>query len=119
SHSAPSSSSWSDANELVVRQAHHERLGTLVLSLSKDERTDMWSGTPLFPERASTMAGRVDNLYFFLLGVAVFFSLLIAGLIVYYAIKYRRRSPNDIGANIHGSLLLEIGWSGIPLLITM
>src|SRR5262245_35653708 len=79
----------------------------------------MWTGTPLFPERASTMAGRVDALYFFLVGLAVFFSLLIAGLIVFYAIKYRRRSPNEIGANIHGSLLLEIGWSGIPLLITM
>jgi cytochrome c oxidase subunit II len=79
----------------------------------------MWSGIPLFPERASTMAGRVDALYFFLVGLAVFFSLLIAGLIVFYAIKYRRRAPGDIGANIHGSLLLEIGWSGIPLLITM
>jgi cytochrome c oxidase subunit II len=79
----------------------------------------MWSGTPLFPERASTMAGRVDALYFFLVGLAVFFSLLIAGLILFYAVRYRRRSPDEIGANIHGSLLLEIGWSGIPLLITM
>jgi len=79
----------------------------------------MWSGTPLFPERASTMAGRVDALYFFLIGIAVFFSLLIAGLIVFYAVKYRRRAPAEIGADIHGSLLLEIGWSGIPLLITM
>ena len=36
----------------------------------------MWSGTPLFPPSASTMSGRVDALYFFLLTVAVFFSLL-------------------------------------------
>jgi len=42
----------------------------------------MWS-VPLFPASASTMAGRVDALYFFLIGVAVFFSALIAGLIVY------------------------------------
>ena len=79
----------------------------------------MWSGMPLFPERASTMAGRVDALYFFLIAISVFFSLLIAGLIVFYAVKYRRRTADEIGANIHGSLLLEIGWSGIPLLITM
>ena len=65
------------------------------------------------------MAGRVDALYFFLVGISVFFSLLIAGLIVFYAVKYRRRAPDEIGANIHGSLLLEIGWSVIPLLITM
>jgi cytochrome c oxidase subunit II len=79
----------------------------------------MWSGTPLFPEQASTMATRVDNLYFFLLGLTVFFSLLIAGLIVTYAIKFRRRSPDSIGAVIHGGLMLEIAWSVIPLMITM
>jgi cytochrome c oxidase subunit 2 len=74
---------------------------------------------PLFPERASTMAFRVDALYFFLLAVAVFFSLLIAGLIVFYAVKYRRRSPGSVGVSIHGGMLLEIAWSVIPLLITM
>jgi cytochrome c oxidase subunit II len=79
----------------------------------------MWSGIPLFPERASTMAGRVDALYFFLIAVSVFFSLLIAGLIVYYAVKYRRRAPNEIGATMHGSMLLEIAWSVVPLLIAM
>ena len=51
----------------------------------------MWSGTPLFPEAASTMARRVDALYFFLVGLTAFFSLLIAGLIVYFAVRYRRR----------------------------
>ena len=74
---------------------------------------------PLFPERASTMAWRVDALYLFLTAISVFFSLLIAGLIVYFAVKYRRRAPNAVGASIHGSLLLEIGWSVIPLIICM
>jgi cytochrome c oxidase subunit 2 len=79
----------------------------------------MWTGTPLFPEAASTMAPRVDALYFFLIGLAVFFSLLIAGLITYYALKYRRRSPRAIGAQSHGNLVLELAWTAIPLLITM
>jgi cytochrome c oxidase subunit 2 len=79
----------------------------------------MWSGTPLFPEAASTMASRVDALYFFLLGLTAFFSLLIAGLIVTYAVRYRRRTPDSIGARIHGGLFLEITWTVIPLLITM
>jgi cytochrome c oxidase subunit 2 len=79
----------------------------------------MWSGTPLFPERASTMAGRVDALYFALLGIAVFFSLLIAGLIVFYAVRYRRRTEDGVGARIHGGFALEITWTVIPLLITM
>jgi cytochrome c oxidase subunit 2 len=79
----------------------------------------MGSGTPLFPEAASTMASRVDNLYFFLLALTAFFSVLIAGLIVYYAVKYHRRTPDQVGAQIHGGLTLEIGWTVIPLLITM
>ena len=79
----------------------------------------MWSGTPLFPERASTIAGRVDALYFFLVAIAAFFSLLIAGLIVYYAVKYRRRAPDAVGTVVHGGIVLEIAWTVIPLLISM
>jgi cytochrome c oxidase subunit 2 len=79
----------------------------------------MWSGTPLFPEQASTMAGRVDALYFFLVAVSTFFSLLIAGLIVFFAIKYRRRAPQSVGAVIHGGLLLELAWTIIPFVISM
>src|SRR5437762_176942 len=74
---------------------------------------------PLFPERASTMAARVDSLYFFLLALSAFFSILIAGLIVYYAVRYRRRAPESIGENIHGGTILEITWSVVPLMITM
>jgi cytochrome c oxidase subunit II len=79
----------------------------------------MWSGTPLFPVGASTMASRVDALYFFVLSVSAFFSLLIAGLIVFYAVKYRRRTPNSVGTATHGGMLLEVGWIVIPSLIAM
>jgi cytochrome c oxidase subunit 2 len=79
----------------------------------------MWSGTPLFPERASTMAGRVDAIYFFLIAVSVAFSLLIAGLIVYYAVTYRRRGAGSIGEVVQGAMLLEVAWTVIPLLITL
>jgi cytochrome c oxidase subunit 2 len=79
----------------------------------------MWSGIPLLPQQASTMAARVDALYFFLIAVSSFFSLLIAGLIVYYAVRYRRRSAGEVGANIRGSLLLELTWTIVPFFITM
>ncbi len=79
----------------------------------------MWSGTPLFPESASTMASRVDALYFFLLAVSAFFATLIAGLIVFYAVKYRRRSPDAVGVNVSGGLALELTWTIVPLIITM
>ncbi len=79
----------------------------------------MWFGIPLFPERASTIAARVDALYLFLVALSAFFSILIAGLIVYFAIKYRRRNPDDVGAKISGGLALEVMWTIVPFLITL
>jgi len=77
------------------------------------------SESPLFPEAASTIATRVDALYFFLLGLAAFFSVLIAGLIIYFAIKYRRRSPREIGQHMETHYALEVTWTVVPFLITM
>ncbi len=74
---------------------------------------------PLFPERASTIAHEVDALYFFLVGLSGFFALLIAGLIVGFAIRFRRRHADEVGAEVHGGMLLEIGWTVIPFIITM
>jgi cytochrome c oxidase subunit 2 len=65
------------------------------------------------------MAPRVDALYFALVGLSAFMSLLIAGLIVYYAIKFRRRRPDAVGARIEGGLVLEITWTVIPLFIVL
>ncbi len=74
----------------------------------------MWS-LPLFPTNASTMAGRVDALYFFLVAVSAFFVVLIATLIVVFGIRYRRRAQGDVGAKVVPALALEITWTLIPL----
>ena len=79
----------------------------------------MRSGTPLFPEAASTMAPRVDALYLFLVGLTAFMTILIAALVVIFMIKFKRRDPNSIGARIHGGMALEIIWSIIPLFIVL
>jgi cytochrome c oxidase subunit 2 len=75
---------------------------------------------PLFPESASTLASEVDALYFFALAVSAFFSLLITALALYLFTRYRRRPDGpQVGDRIHGSTLLEIVWSVIPLVIVM
>jgi cytochrome c oxidase subunit 2 len=79
----------------------------------------MFTNFPFFPEQASTQAAQVDGIYFFMLAVTAFFSLLIAGLVVVFAIKYRRRHKDEVGADIHGSLALELLWTIIPFMITM
>jgi cytochrome c oxidase subunit 2 len=73
----------------------------------------------IFPEQASTIAARVDGLYTFLLGVAVFFSSLIFLLILYFAIKYRRRPGHTRAQQVGTNNLLETAWILIPLAITM
>ena len=73
----------------------------------------------LFPVQASTFAPDVDHLLYFLLAVAVFFSLAIFCSIFYFAIRYRRRSENELPRAIHGGMALEILWSVIPLGLTM
>ena len=79
----------------------------------------MLTELPLFPQQASVQAGQVDAIYFFMVAVTALFSLLIAGLIVFFAVKYRRRHDDEVGAAIHGSLALELLWTIIPLFIAM
>jgi cytochrome c oxidase subunit II len=68
-----------------------------------------------FPQQASSYAAHVDALYGFLIAVTAFFSLLIGTLVVVFAIRYRRRSPDEIATEVHESGALEIAWTIIPL----
>src|SRR5271168_2145894 len=72
----------------------------------------------LFPDAASSIAGTVDWLYAYMVLVSAFFSLLIAVLVVYFAVKYRRKDdtiPAPVDEHSIGGMLLEIVWSVIPL----
>ena len=73
----------------------------------------------LFPEQASTMAAQVDALFYFLCGLTIVFSTLIAGLILRFMVAYRRRAADEVPPGVHGSLLLEAAWSVIPFGLTM
>jgi len=76
-------------------------------------------GWPFVPEQASTVASKVDDLYLFLMIISIFFGVLIAGLVTYFFIRYRRRPDDKAPPHIHGSLLLELTWSVIPLVIVV
>src|SRR5207244_577211 len=82
------------------------------------DRKSIMNGFRLFPERASTVSHQTDALYLFLCTVSAFFSILIFVLIVYFAVKYRRRSavPPPI---VHTDLRLELVWTIIPLMIVL
>jgi cytochrome c oxidase subunit 2 len=74
----------------------------------------------IFPPRASAAAGEVDALYSFLLVVGVGMSALIFFCVFLFAIKYRRKSPDDpMPRPIHGSLPLELTWSVLPFFVML
>jgi cytochrome c oxidase subunit 2 len=72
---------------------------------------------PLAPERASSVAGEVDALFLFILGITALFAAGVWIALLFFAIRYRRRSDADRPAEIHGSLALELTWTLIPLAI--
>ncbi|MSV30051.1 MAG: cytochrome c oxidase subunit II [Bryobacterales bacterium] len=74
---------------------------------------------PLFPEQASSFASEVDALYFFLVALTAFFSVLIGGLVVFFAIKYRRRKNSPPAVIEAEGIALELTWSIIPLIISL
>ena len=78
----------------------------------------MLNDFPLWPQRASSLAGNVDALYIFLLIVSGLMTLLIFVAIVYFAARYRHRAGVQ-AEQIEGSIPLELTWSIIPLFVFM
>jgi len=79
----------------------------------------MQSWIPLVPESASTFSWKVDALYFYLSGVTLFFALLISAVLIFFVIRYRRRTPYEIPRPVAGSHKLETLWTVIPFIIAM
>ncbi len=79
----------------------------------------MFAGIPLLPEQASTLASRVDNLYFFIVAVTAFFGIVTSVVVIWFAMKYRTNDPLKVGARITGSIPLELAWSIIPFVISI
>ncbi len=72
---------------------------------------------PLQPPSASTISGGVDELYYLLTGITLFFTILIFSIIFYFMVKYRRRSPDEAAEQTHTNMFLELSWTIIPSLI--
>lgn len=69
------------------------------------------------PVQASTFAESTDNLYYFILALDVFFFVLVMGAMVYFMVKYRRRSKDQKTSSITHSGKLEFLWSAIPAIL--
>ncbi len=80
----------------------------------------MFAEIAFYPTQASTTATYVDTFFFFLVGVTGAVGLLVAVLLFYFSIKYRRR-PGDVGVPppTNPSRALEWFWTTTPLGVFM
>lgn len=70
------------------------------------------------PPGASTVSDKVDYVYYYIFWVSMFFLVLITLLLVWFAIKYRRKAPTDpmgVGPTHHTGL--EVAWSVLPMFL--
>lgn len=71
------------------------------------------------PTPASTYADQVDTLFFALMALTIFFSTLVFGLLIFFAVRYRRGNRVDRSHPLTHNTLLELTWSVGPLFLAM
>ena len=74
-----------------------------------------WSLLPT----ASNHAASLDNLYLFLTLVCGIAMVLTIGAQIYFMVKYKKRSDNDVTSPLKHSAKLEFGWSIIPTIFLL
>jgi cytochrome c oxidase subunit 2 len=81
--------------------------------------TTAFAGSSFLPPQGTAIAAEYDNLYAFIVWASAISCAILIGGMVYFAIKYKRRSNNDKTAYITHNGFLEFLWSFIPFIIFM
>jgi cytochrome c oxidase subunit 2 len=72
----------------------------------------------IFPDAASTAAGKVDAIYLFMVVLSVILSVFVAGLVTYLAIRYRRANKVNRDYVDHGNTIEFIAMAvSLPILM--
>ncbi len=71
----------------------------------------------MMPEQGTAIAKQIDNLYGFLVVVSFISCAILIGGMLYFAVKYKRKSQSDKTPYITHDTRLEVLWSVLPLII--
>lgn len=94
--------------------------GLLLSALTTALTTAGADATFWLPAQRSTFAGRVDNAFYVIFWICVLFFVLILAMATFMLVKYRRRGDNiRVPKSAHHNTLLEVTWSGIPMIIAL
>lgn len=74
-------------------------------------------GTLFFPAQSSTVAHKVDDLFYLIFWISTVFFALIVILMVWFVLRYRRRPGVEAQKTAHHNPWLEAAWSIIPGLL--
>jgi len=74
----------------------------------------LWNILNPFPAQNSTFASNVDNIYYFIFWLSMFFFVLVVALMIYFMVKYRRVEGQEPEKSPSHNTPLEVTWSVIP-----
>jgi cytochrome c oxidase subunit 2 len=74
---------------------------------------------PVAPPQASDFAVEVDNIFYALCGLTLFFTVVVLAVMLFLAVRYRRGSKYSRKGAVDEHLLLELSWSVGPLIIAI
>jgi len=77
------------------------------------------TGTLFLPPGQSTIAPEVDALFNFILYAGTIFFVIVVGVMIYFAVKYRRQGADAVTPDIAHNTRLEILWTVIPTLLVI
>lgn len=91
-----------------------------ILAQATTQASSASPATFWMPPQASTVAGGVDSLFYFIFWITVFFFVLILALMLYFVAKYRytEARPDADPAPSH-STALELTWTIIPTILVL
>jgi cytochrome c oxidase subunit 2 len=69
------------------------------------------------PDSVTEQGDRVKVLYAFTLAISMIVFVLVTCGIIWALFRYKRKSPDDMPEQIHGSSALEFAWTIIPIII--
>jgi cytochrome c oxidase subunit 2 len=72
-----------------------------------------------FPESVSTFGGEVDHVIWLIFYIVGFFFVVAEGLLVYFAVRYRRTRSNATAAYSRGDTPRQAAWILAPALVVL
>lgn len=84
------------------------------------QTTQTLAGKGLYlPPEASVQASGIDLLIHFIMAISILFTLIILGMMLTFAIKYRKRPGHKAAESAGHSTALELTWTIIPTVIVV